>query len=58
MRIDQLFNTRDTLQLAYLDWLNYFLTVGGFASYYGLSIERAHRIINAGRLIHIRRTRS
>ena len=58
MRIDQIAKTRDTLQLAYLDWLNDFLSVGGFASYYGLSTERAERIIKAGRAIHIRRTRS
>lgn len=33
----------------YLDWVNNFLTVGRFASYYGLDVPTAKRVINIGR---------
>ena len=36
----------------YLDWVNNFLTVEGFASYYGISIENASKLIEEGRTIH------
>ena len=32
----------------YLDYFNNFLTVRGFADYYGLSINEAHNVINIG----------
>ena len=32
----------------YLDYFNNFITVRGFADYYGLSINEAHNIINIG----------
>lgn len=38
----------------YLDYVNNFLTVGKFASYYGISEEKANRLINLGRKIHNR----
>lgn len=33
----------------YLDWVNNFLTVGRFAEYYGITVEHANAIIDAGR---------
>lgn len=33
----------------YLDYVNNFLTVGGFADYYGISDEQAQKIIESGR---------
>ena len=39
----------------FLDYVNDFLTVGGFASYYGMSDEVAERIINVGRKCHEQR---
>ena len=55
--------TRDTIKLArnddddalratYLDYVNQFLTVAGFAAYYGLSVNNAHDLIVAGRRAH------
>ena len=34
----------------YLDWVNNFLTIEKFASYYDISIDEAKRIINENRL--------
>ncbi len=39
----------------YLDYFNNFLTVGGFADYYGISDEEAERRISIGRKIHHKR---
>ena len=36
----------------FLDWFNNFLSIGYFASHYGLSIKRAEMIIRKGYLIH------
>ena len=36
----------------FLDYFNNFLSVEGFASYYGLSIENANRVIHLGRYYH------
>ena len=55
--------TRDTVKLAqngddtalravYLDYVNHFLTVTGFAVYYGLSVDSAHDLIVTGRNAH------
>lgn len=33
----------------YLDWVNNFLTVERFAEYYGVTVEHANEILNAGR---------
>lgn len=36
----------------YLDWTNNFLTTSFFAEYYGISNDKAERIITLGRIIH------
>lgn len=36
----------------FLDYYNDFLTVRGFASYYGLSVKEAAKVIKKGRIIH------
>lgn len=39
----------------FLDWKNNFLTVGGFAEYYSLTIDKANEIINKGRELNEKR---
>ena len=34
----------------YLDYVNDFLTIGGFADYYGLGMKQAKQIIKKGRV--------
>jgi hypothetical protein len=36
----------------YLDWVNNFISVEGFASYYGVTVEVANKLIEEGREIH------
>jgi len=36
----------------YLDWVNNFLTVDVFASYYNLTLEQAHYVIGSGKQYH------
>ena len=36
----------------YLDYVNNFLTVAGFASYYGMEVGKALRVIRVGRALH------
>ena len=36
----------------FLDWKNNFLTVGRFAEYYSLTIDKANEIINKGRQLN------
>lgn len=36
----------------YLDWVNNFISVEGFASYYGITVEVANKLIEEGRIIH------
>ena len=36
----------------YLDWLNNFLTLRGFADHYGITTEEARSIISEGRALH------
>ena len=36
----------------FLDWKNNFLTVGRFAEYYSLTIEKANEIIDKGRQLN------
>ena len=45
----------DYLQEMYLDWVNNFLTIEGFADWYGIGEKRAAVIISAGRKIHHQR---
>tara|TARA_R110000803_G_scaffold138778_1_gene205546 strand:+ start:1364 stop:1549 length:186 start_codon:yes stop_codon:yes gene_type:complete len=49
-------NTATQFQNFYLDYLNDFLTVGGYASYYGISEKTANQRINIGRKVHNQRT--
>ena len=43
------------LEDLYLDWFNNFLTVDRFAEYYGMTAEKASRVINIGRKLNHRR---
>ncbi len=36
----------------YLDWVNNFITIQGYADYYDLPLEYAHKRITIGRKIH------
>lgn len=40
------------LQKLFLDYFNNFLSVEGFASYYGFDLSKAQRVIDLGRKIH------
>ena len=42
-----------TLQAIYLDWVNNFISVQGFADHYGLSKEDAFDLITICRHVHI-----
>lgn len=39
----------------YLDWKNNFLTIGKFAEYYNLTIEKANFVIDKGRELNEQR---
>lgn len=41
----------------FLDWINNFLSIGGIASYYGITESHAEMIINAGRNQHLQNCR-
>lgn len=43
---------RDQLINVYLDWINNFLTIGGFADYYGLTDMQAETLINLARDVY------
>lgn len=49
-------NSRDYLQAIYLDWVNNFLSVEGFASYYSLTHEEAKTLIIVAQRVHDERT--
>lgn len=36
----------------YLDWVNNFISVERFASYYNITITEANKLIDEGRIIH------
>ena len=44
--------THQQKAVIYLDWVNNFISVEGFASYYDISIEVANKLIDEGREIH------
>ena len=44
--------TREQLINVYLDWVNNFLTIGGFAEYYGLTDNQADTLINLAREVY------
>ena len=39
----------------FLDWKNNFLTVGRFAEYYSLTIDKANEVINKGQELNEKR---
>jgi hypothetical protein len=43
--------TREQLTAVWQDWKNNFLTIGGFADYYGLYDEEAEILINLARRV-------
>ena len=43
---------REALAAIYREWINDFLTIGGFADYYHLTDEDAETIIRLGRKFH------
>lgn len=43
-------------QSLFLDYVNNFISVEGFARYHGFSIEEAEKVISTGRKIHKGRT--
>ena len=47
--------SRQKIEEYYLDWFNHWLTLGGFATAHGLTIDQATRIINTGRKLNWRR---
>lgn len=47
-----------TFQDIYLEWWNDWLTLGGFAAYYDMSVEQANRTISIGRKIHEQRVKN
>ena len=49
-------NSRDYLQALYLDYVNNFLSVQGFADCYGLTYREADNLIEIARMVHKGRT--
>jgi hypothetical protein len=49
-------NIKNILQTVYLDYLNNFISVAGFAEHYGLTTEQAEQVLDLGRAIHNERT--
>lgn len=45
-------NIKNMLQTVYLDYLNNFISVAGFAEHYGLTTEQAEQVLDLGRAIH------
>lgn len=45
------------LQNLYLSWVNEFISLERFAEYYGMTEERANRVVNVGRDVHERHVR-
>jgi hypothetical protein len=41
--------TREQLKAVYLDWVNNFITIHGYAEYYGLYDSEAETLINVAR---------
>jgi hypothetical protein len=46
---------KHTIERMYLEYVNDFLSVSGFADHYDITIEKATRIINIGRKLNQRR---
>lgn len=43
--------SRDQLVSVYLDWFNNFVSIETYASYYGLTIDEATRLIEVARMV-------
>ena len=43
------------IEAAYLDWFNNFLSVAGYADYYGIPIDKARHTIDLGRRLHYKK---
>ena len=43
---------KQRIETLYISYVNDFLTVGRFAEYYNISIEKANKIINLGRKLN------
>mgnify|MGYP003653607131 CR=1 FL=1 len=48
-------NMKNKIEALYLDWFNNFLTVERFAEYYGMPVDKAHKVIRIGRYLNHRR---
>ena len=46
---------KNKIETLYLDWFNNFLTVERFAEYYGMPVDKAHKVIRIGRYLNHRR---
>ena len=46
---------KNKIETLYLDWFNNFLTVDRFAEYYGMPVDKAHKVIRIGRYLNQRR---
>lgn len=46
---------KNKLEACWLEWMNDFFTIQGYADSYGIELERAKRILSLGRKIHDRR---
>ena len=44
--------TRARLAKLYREYVNNFITLAGFANYYGINLPLAQRVINVGRIAH------
>ena len=43
---------KNKLREMYLNWANNFLSVPKFAEHHGISVDKAQKVINLGRLLH------
>lgn len=50
--IEAIEETEKAFQGYYLDWINNFLTIHTYASYYGITEKEANQRIRIGKLIH------
>lgn len=49
-------NSRDYMQALYLDYVNNFLTIQGFAAHYDLAEHEAETLVLVGKRVHSERT--
>lgn len=46
---------KNKIEECFLDWCSNWITVDGYASYYGIEVDRAKRLLSLGRKIHYRK---